>query len=204
MIPQKQAKMSFSCGKLATVLIAIVAIWLEYEEIRMQEDHRHRDSAHSCELLKLGEEDPFWEREVQTTLTDLLPVLDTLMDEKIEETSRKRIHFPITSGCINGTLEILPGNDPSYQIGLFKKEKNYPVTVRLARTSFHNDSRAKITSIAVKIHEVEGNQLQLKEFTDSMVKMNKNTFDLITISAPTFPLLVKPYELVRIYEYMTW
>ena len=47
--------------------ISLIAIWLGYHELKLRTDHSKGDS---CKSLKLGEENPLFEKDLQDTMPD--------------------------------------------------------------------------------------------------------------------------------------
>ena len=198
-----------SCFHLTFLLLEIVLLWLGYQEIKLQDDHRHGRGNQFCKSLKPGEEDPYWETEIQNMFPKLLPLMDRLMelrakgmlDDPNPKGMYKRAQHPLGWGCLNGTLEIMDLNT-DLKYGIFKDKKTYQVTMRLSKGSFDPDNMPKPTAIAVKIFGVQGNRTKMHEVAQSIKDVNQNTFDLITFSSPTLSLIAVPSELVPVHEHL--
>lgn len=85
---------------------------------------------------------------------------------------------------------------------VFFKGKSYPVEMRLSKGNFDPDNGPKVSSIGLKIHGVTGPRAPLSEESEKLRESNKDTQDLILISADILPLVAVPEEIISVHEYM--
>src|SRR4051812_42539456 len=68
-----------SCTVITAIFIAILSAWLGYHEMRLRKEHTNGDA---CKQLKLGQDDPYWTRELLKSEAELDMVLDDFMDAR--------------------------------------------------------------------------------------------------------------------------
>jgi hypothetical protein len=193
--------------KVLGLLLTILALFLGYHENKLKQEHH---GPTDCKKLKLGEEDPYFTKELQKYMPKLLQTLESFMDQraegKLDDPSKdgkyRRVQHPLSWGCLFNKveLEILPIKSPQLQHGLFQKPAKYPAYIRVSKNGFDNDNEPRTASIAIKVIGVKGERAKVAEFDDGIEHANMNTLDLIFISYPSLPLVVVPEELITVHE----
>ena len=193
---------------LLGVFFTLCALWFGYQENRVRQDHAKGDS---CKHLKLGEENPLFEKEVQQIMPDLQGLLAKLMDRRVQgklddpnpQGRYKRVQHPVGWGCAAASVEILPMNSTDRH-GVFAQPATYKSVIRLSKNSFDPDNSLKISSISVKMFGVKGERLPLHQTHPVLVEGNKDTQDFIFISNPTLPFVAEVKELIDFHEWFIW
>jgi hypothetical protein len=193
-------------------IFALIAIWLGYNEQKLRYDHAGGEAGPHCKHLKLGEEEPAFEKEVQQTIPKLDETLARLMEKRAQgklddphpDGVYKRPQHPVAWGCVKAKVEIIPTKNSSDHHGLYARAASYDSVIRLSKsTLFLPDALPRASSIALKVFGVQGKRAELNQLDKDLRDANKDTQDLIFISHPTAPIAVVPKELLTLHEKLT-
>jgi hypothetical protein len=188
------------------VFIALIAILIKVDDY-MWEYHLNE----GCRAgVKLGAETLQADEAagIQAVIDTLDPFLSRRLNGTLDDPSpdglAKRVQHPRTWSCSEGTLEVNAELAPHLRHGIFAQPgASFKASIRTSHSGFEPDSDPKGTSIAVKLHGVDGNRLDLgDDYHPKLRELNADSQDFIFAANPwgTFDIATKPGHMADLHE----